>query len=138
MRGISHQHAPGREVVGRALHRDHGLGWQQKVIVLQLLPSGKTTDFVVWDHKREDQAMPCPSSESQATGTVSLGMQTLSLCTRLFVLGKMWKSTFPSVDQIFRLQVLSSAHNLIIDILVLLLWAVVDVGQCRKGISGNI
>lgn len=52
MGSISHQHAPGGEVVGGALHRDHGLGWQQKVIVLQLLPSGKTTDFVVWDHKR--------------------------------------------------------------------------------------
>lgn len=82
-------------MVGRALHRDHGLGWQQKVIVLQLLPSGKTTDFVVWEHKRGEQAVPHPSSGSQATGTVSFGMQTPNLCTRLSVLGKMWKSTSP-------------------------------------------
>lgn len=61
MSSISHQHAPGGEVVGGALHRDHGLGWQQKVIVLQLLPSGKTTDFGVWDHEREEQAVPQPS-----------------------------------------------------------------------------
>lgn len=44
MRGISHQHASGSKVVGRALHRYHGLRWQQKVIVLQLPPSCKTTD----------------------------------------------------------------------------------------------
>lgn len=57
MCSISHQQAPRGEVVGRAFHRDHGLGWQQKVIVLQLLPSGKTTEFVVWDTR--EKSKPC-------------------------------------------------------------------------------
>lgn len=92
MRGISHQHTSGSKVVGRALHRYHGLGWQQKVIVLQLSPSGKTTNTLLvgpQETRRSSHAMS--KLRKMATGTVSVGMQNPSLFTRLFVLGKTWK-----------------------------------------------
>jgi len=77
MSGISHQHTVGREVVGGAFHRYHGLGWQQKVIMLQLSPSGKTRDtsFDGITRDRKSKLYHIQALEARAIGIVCSRMQ---------------------------------------------------------------